>query len=135
MTNCKELAALAEYIVHGNDKAIHWLKGSRYTTLAAFASAIFGDETALVYLLGAKNKEWALTAGAFKKDPTAGAMLMRSKKAHYLILAQTLIKFAKDNTLRSTGISSFGDDYNDSGSGFDGFGGGDFGGGGAGDSW
>jgi uncharacterized membrane protein YgcG len=132
LENCKELAALCDYLSYGNDKALAWLKENHFMSLVAFISALSNEEEAISYLLKSPFKQWAAVAKAVcDNDDNAEDWLIKFKMLPYVALIESLQSQASSG---SGSVGGFGGGGG-SGGGFSGFGGGSSGGGGAGGAW
>jgi uncharacterized membrane protein YgcG len=130
--DCKELAALCEVLVYGQDDAAAWLKKNGFNTLLAFIDALDENDKAFKFLLKGSHKEWAAVINAVNDDDGARAWLVKFNMKHFLLLVDTLAARAEEG---GSGGGFGGGSGGGGGSGFGGFGGGGFGGGGAGGRW
>lgn len=128
--NCRELAALCDVLVYGNDNALDWLKRNGFMTLLAFVNSLDSDNDAFHFLLKGQHKEWAAVVNVINDDSKAREWLLKFNLKHFLFLADNLTLARSSSGGGMGGFSGGG-----GGSGFGGFGGGGFGGGGAGGHW
>lgn len=133
--DCKELTALVDYLVYGNEEAYDWLKLYDYKIQLAFISALEGSEEAYEYLGESKSKEWAAAIDAMNLDEGAQEWLLNFKYKIFLKLASVMReKLNVKNGNSAMGNFSGGTNFG-GGASFGGFGGGSFSGGGAVGGW
>jgi uncharacterized membrane protein YgcG len=126
----KELAALADVLVYGQQDALEWLKTNHFNQLVSFVGALEEDEDSINYLMMNDGKKWAATAEMVNGSETAPDWLQKFYPS-YGAFAEALIS----NSGRSGGIGIGGYGGGGGGGGFGGFGGGSFSGGGGGGRW
>ncbi len=126
----KELAALTDVLIYGNQEAMDWLKNNHFNNLVSFVGALDEDEDAIIYLMTNEGKNWAATAEMVNGSESAPGWLHKFFPS-YGAFADALISCAS----HGGGMGGFSGSGGSVGGGFGGFGGGSFGGGGGGGKW
>ena len=89
--NCRELAALSDYLVYGNYHAKRWLRRNKYEMIRIFIKA-WEDDTSSSFDFLMKNnlKEWAATINASNDNEKANQWLIGSNYRHFSLLAKAI---------------------------------------------
>ena len=138
--NCRELAALFDYLMEDNTEAMNWLIFNKYHVIAAFLCAIDNHAKSFAFLGHCKAFEWAATIGILRngKSDNGFLWLKKSNLIHFINLGLAIKSaiYSRKNGFGGIGFgSNFGSSGSSGSSGFGGYGGGNFGGGGSGGSW
>lgn len=134
--NSLELAAICcGFLNRDSSKSLTWLHKYNFRVLWSFIDSYEGNDNAFEYLKQCDGKEWGATFCASYGDNTAIKWLVKSGFNHYVFLSKAIYELIQRNEYRR--MRRGGIDGISIGFGFsnDGFGGGEFSGGGSGGSW
>ena len=130
-----ELVAICcGFLNRDSSKSLEWLHKYNFRVLWSFIDSFDGNKNSFEYLKHCDGKEWGATFCASYGDNNAIKWLVKSGFKQYVFLSKAIYEYLQRNDYDDDGYIG-GINWLSSDSGFDGFGGGDFGGGGAVGDW